>query len=790
MDRKLIIVNDTKTLSQLITHINSYTTFAYDTETTGLIPVRDKVIGFSISGKIGEAYYVPHLTWDTKAEDLVEVFSFKKIKELLNLLKGKELLMWNGSFDVRFTKGYFGVDFVDELLADVMLMKHTVEEEGFFGLKPTAIQYQKEIKLDVEKEANEEQIALKENVEKNGGSITKAKYEMYKADLDIMGVYAAADADLTLRLAHLFREKLEKEGLVDFFYDDEIMPLYKLVTIPMESNPVEMDIDLIKEYRDNILVDINKLHEEVITELLDIDHAKRWLADKANLKFPPKATGNFAQKIVKKFNLPLPLSPTGKHRVTKALINKLPESDAKQFLLGKHPNGYKTVKATELSRKMYPSLVEEDGWLIGWEQVEQDISIELWEEFNKGNKINISSKKQLAEIVFDYIGVGSVNKTPTGAPQFDDAMIQILAETGFTWASKLSDYNKLIKIKSAYMDRFLDNQIDGGYYFYYKQHGTLSGRYSSDAQQLPRPKEEGELSPLVLKYNNAIRAFFVAGKGRKFIDADYESLEPHVFAHVSGDEGLRNIFRKGHDFYSTIAIQTEKLSGMSADKKADNYLGKMNKPLRQNAKAYSLGVPYGMTPYALAKTLGVDIKVAEKLYKGYLDGFPKLKEWMEQSKLDAQYKGFVTTQTGRVRHLNKVKELHKVHGEKLLNFKYRQAMVRKRIPKLGKFEAEKLVKGLYLDYKNGINNARNVQIQGLSASIVNRAMIDIMKGFRLINLDGYVCATVHDQIIVNVLEKDLDKAMKIVQDRMTTVVKLSVDLKAPPEIADNWRDSH
>ena len=89
-----------------------------------------------------------------------------------------------------------------------------------------------------------------------------------------------------------------------------------------------------------------------------------------------------------------------------------------------------------------------------------------------------------------------------------------------------------------------------------------------------------------MKYVNIVRAFLTAGNGRKVIDADYESLEPHCFASVTGDENLREIFRKGWDFYSTVAIQTEKLEGVSADKKADNYLKKLDPVKRNKAKAY------------------------------------------------------------------------------------------------------------------------------------------------------------------------------------------------------------
>ena len=116
-----------------------------------------------------------------------------------------------------------------------------------------------------------------------------------------------------------------------------------------------------------------------------------------------------------------------------------------------------------------------------------------------------------------------------------------------------------------------------------------------------------------MKYVNIVRAFLIAGKGRKVIDSDYESLEPHCFASVTGDKKLQEIFDNGWDFYSYVAIQTENLEGVSADKKADNYLKKLDPVKRNKAKAYSLGVAYGMEAYALKMTLGVDQKTAEEL---------------------------------------------------------------------------------------------------------------------------------------------------------------------------------
>jgi DNA polymerase-1 len=156
------------------------------------------------------------------------------------------------------------------------------------------------------------------------------------------------------------------------------------------------------------------------------------------------------------------------------------------------------------------------------------------------------------------MGIKPLTQTKKGQDQFDMDMLEELSKT-YEWANNLRTYNKLLKIKSTYIDRFLDGQEDGRYYFYYKQNGTVSGRYGSDAQQLPKPKEEGEDTPLLVKYTNVVREFLIAGEGRKLIDNDYTSLEPHCFASVAGDINLQEIFNNGWDFYSTVAIRTEKL---------------------------------------------------------------------------------------------------------------------------------------------------------------------------------------------------------------------------------------
>lgn len=765
------IVRTKSEYDRMMTHIEYHDYLSFDTETTGLNVRKDKVIGYSFSGAEGIGYYLPIYFWCTMSEELQLFPHGLDYMKPLQALCRKELLMWNASYDIRITKNDLGIDLTDALIADVMLMKHTVEEEGTFKLKEVAIEKQKFLGIDVETAANEEQIKLKANVAKNGGSTTKANYEMYKADLEVMGKYAAADADLTLRLGNYYMEKLREEGLESFFFDDEVMPLYKEVTIKMEDKGIHLDMNLIEQTKKEILADINKLEKQVINELVETEEFNSWLLDTARAKYPPKKTGSFAQELLRRSGFDLPVSEkTGKYSLSKKNIDTLPESLEKLFL--------------------------QDPEMLGPEDLEKmgadNVSISLWEQ-NEGAMINISSKKQMGDFVFNYMGIKPLSTTTKGAPQFDDEMIQHLEEDyNFQWAKTLGNYNKLIKINGAYIDRFLDAQEDGIFYPSFFQHRTISGRYGSDMQQLNRPKEEGELDPIVLKYNNVIRKFFISGTNRKFVDNDYESLEPHVFAHVSGDEGIKDIFRKGYDFYSSIAIPTEGLVGFSADKKADNYLGKLDKPRRQKAKAYALGVPYGMKAYALGMSLDVDQNTAQELIDGYLNGFPSLKQWMIDSEEFVKKHGYIRIETGRIRHLPKVKELYDIHGDNLLDFKYRNKIQAKyqSIYGLSKSEAKDKVTGMYKDYKNGLNNAKNVQIQGLSASIVNRAAIAINREFNRRGIDAWVSLQIHDQLVMNVPEDAAEECKKLVQDIMENNYKLSVKLKAPAELGVNLYEAH
>ena len=194
LEKKYYTVRDSETLKLLYQHIKDSGTLAVDTDTTGLNPRKDKIIGWSVSGDEGIGFYLPTLVFDFD-KDILELQKIDgKSTETIsrNLFQmmvdqDKDLVFHNASFDVQFIKNFYGVDLSRHIWVDTGLLVHTVYEEGAFGfgnpfgLKSIAIMNQEALGLDVEKSANEEQIELKESIKKNGGSVTKESFQIYKA---------------------------------------------------------------------------------------------------------------------------------------------------------------------------------------------------------------------------------------------------------------------------------------------------------------------------------------------------------------------------------------------------------------------------------------------------------------------------------------------------------------------------------------------------------------------------------------------------------------------------------
>jgi DNA polymerase I-like protein with 3'-5' exonuclease and polymerase domains len=155
---------------------------------------------------------------------------------------------------------------------------------------------------------------------------------------------------------------------------------------------------------------------------------------------------------------------------------------------------------------------------------------------------------------------------------------------------------------------------------------------------------------------------------------------------------------------------------------------------------------------------------------------------MFDAKEQAQTLGYVKTQVGRIRHLDKVKKIFDTIGDAITDWQVRNMLTKQ-------YGKDKVTK-IYRDYVNGVNNAKNVQIQGLSASIVNRAAIAINRELKKRNIDGWVCAQIHDQIVTEIPETHAEECAKIVQECMENTTKISIALKAPAAIGKNWKDAH
>lgn len=566
-----------------------------------------------------------------------------------------------------------------------------------------------------------------------------------------------ADTDLTLRLYNLFSKELKQQELHNFFYQDEVMPLYKKVTIPMEQYGVHLDMPKLQKLAVEIKEDIAAIEQSLTTAILESPEGQEFVSRLCE-EVGTKVSGGFAQAIAEHFNLDLPKNDNGKFSITAKTLKTLKNGPGK------------TVLETKSVEWITPETVEQ---------------IQLSVLKKDGPLFNLSSKQQLGTLIFDIMGVEPLSKTEKGAPQFNEDMIEHLAEKNIvSWAKELRVYNKLVKISGSSYERFLEEQDEGVFYPYYKQHGTTSGRFSSNVQQLPRPIEGNDEDPRIIKYTNEIRALFIANPGYIFIDDDYASLEPSVFAHDAEDQPLLDIFIKGEDFYSKIAIMALNLHGVSADKKAVNFLKNLNPKARQDAKAYALGIRYGAEEGKLSQLLGIEKEEAKKIIDRYFAEAPLMQKKMEQYKDQAKKQGLVRSEFGRIRHLPVAKEIYDYFGDDILDYSKLFDLCKK-----ARMSFQE-IKDIRRTYKNLLNNALNFPIQSAATTVISRAVIAVVDEFQQKGIDGWVCGIIHDQAIYCVKEEQKEIAAEIVQRCMEQTTKLKVPLYAVPQFTYNWKDGH
>lgn len=729
--------------------LDRQTKVAYDTETrpvsldqpdTATEPRRGSIIGLSVSNGF-EGFYVVHQHLNSETKQFDNYLSKEAIAPLLNKLKTKKLVTFNGSFDVRMTRHTFKVDLARSIWSEVQLARHTADENAtpFIKLKVLGVQLFGESAGDEQKDLNESIIA-------NGG----VPGQVWLGSLDLVGKYAIQDTLLTFNANEHFLGDLKKQELTEFYFR-EPMPLYQWVTIDMEDIGVKLDVERMKAAQAEITEDLMLL-EGKIRELINphLEPFRKWYLNK-NIKV--SRSGGFAQEAAKFYGITgLLATPNGGFSFSEKSLALLDDCLFKRFIQNKE------------------RLPEADILAI------QSIMFKDKEAFN------LSSRDHWKFLMFETFGEEPLSRTPAKQePQFDDDFLESVKDK-YDFVPYLLDFNKLCKLKSTYMDRFLEEQLDGRFYARFGQHTTTTGRYSGDLQQLPRIKDENEISPLAMKYTNMIRSFFIADEGKVLVDADYSSLEVVIFADDAGDEPLLDVIRNDLDFYSQVAIDALGLTEYSADKNAPNFLKKHRPDLRQAAKVYGLGLRYGMESFKLSKTLGISDGEAKNIIHHYFSKYPKLKSRMDELKSSAKINGFVKSKAGRIRHLPQVQNLSRTWGNTFDNS----------LELWQKFnenpEKYKQMKFLSKRYWGDLRNALNYPIQSMAASIVNAASIAIAKEFSERNIDAKIIMNIHDEICCSCSEADAKTVSEIMQRNMEGTTKLSVPLRAVPQIGTRYSD--
>ncbi len=736
-----------------------------DCETNSQYERKAKLWGFAICFNDQRAFYIPWRDkegknwWSKEIEDQITIW-------LEKIAQAKKLVNHNISYDVLVLAYNLGIDLSPYIYSDTLMLKHTIDEEPPFGLKELAV-------IELGPGADKAQQILKDNVIANGGSWKKDKKDMYKADTDVLAEYAMWDVLLTCKLFKIFDKRLREQGLEKLFYDEEVMPLYKECTIEMKRAGFQVDVP----YFENLATELTELISNVEHDIFkkienDVQPLIQQILDK---EVPVKNTGNFPKALADYIGAPLPVrKKKDKETGEETLVPTL------------------AAKAIDAQREQNPEYAEFYDWVAGKSQTlnVEPMALAMAQrqmffnsEKNKESKyiFNLGSNDHLGYYFFKIKKYAPLSKTAKGKDQVNATFIESIKEKyNDEIAGKLIEMKKLDKLLSTYVNGILERQHEGSIYASFLQFGTTSGRYSCTSpnlQNLPRIKdEESGMSELVLKYVNAIKRGFIAGEGYKLVNADYSQLEPVCFAHMSGSEGLRDVFRLGKDLYSQVAIDVNKLQDKYvADKKAPNFLKKHRPELRQLWKIPTLGIVYGMEEARLVQSIpGIDYKEARKIIDGYLGTYPDLKGYMFSCNASAKKYGYVKTDFGRIRHLPEAKQLFDKYGNDLLDFRWARAK---------NLQAERRL------FKNCLNNAKNFPIQGLAAHIVNRSAIQVNRRFKAAGIDGCIIANVHDELTCRVRADQAEAAAKILQDCMENTIKISIPLVAVPIIGDNWAEA-
>lgn len=354
-----------------------------------------------------------------------------------------------------------------------------------------------------------------------------------------------------------------------------------------------------------------------------------------------------------------------------------------------------------------------------------------------GRPFNLNSPKQLAEILFTELKHPILKKTPKGAPSTAEAILEELA-LDFPLPKLIIEHRSLAKLRNTYTDKLplLIEPTTGRVHTSYHQAVTATGRLSSsdpNLQNIPIRSEDGR----------RIRQAFIAEAGYLLVAADYSQIELRIMAHLSGDEGLLKAFAEGKDIHRATAAE---VFGLQLDQVTHDQ--------RRSAKAINFGLIYGMSAYGLSRQLHIDPGQAKLYIEKYFERYPGVRRYMDETRLLAAEQGYVETLAGRRLYLPEINSR---------NFNQRQGAER---------------------------TAINAPMQGTAADIMKAAMLAVDQWLVESKLDARIIMQVHDELVFEVKEDQVDELIAGVTPCMEKAATLDIPLVVEAASGKNWDEAH
>lgn len=352
-----------------------------------------------------------------------------------------------------------------------------------------------------------------------------------------------------------------------------------------------------------------------------------------------------------------------------------------------------------------------------------------------GVDFNISSPKQLGEVLFDRLHLPHGKKTKTGYSTAADVLESLAPE--YTIVANVLEYRTLTKLKSTYGEGLVAFiKPDGRIHGEFNQTVTATGRISSSQPNLQN-------IPIRMEIGRQIRKVFVPKDGCVFLDADYSQIELRVLAHMSGDEKLIDAYRSAEDIHTMTASQVFHVP-----------VDMVTPEMRRNAKAVNFGIIYGISSFGLSNDLSISVSEAKQYIDSYFHTYPKIKTFLDNLVQSAKDKGYSETILGRKRPIPDLSSK---------NFRLRSF---------------------------GERVAMNAPIQGTAADIMKIAMIRVFNELYSRNLKSRLILQVHDELLIETYKDEVDEVKSILEEAMTKAVKLKVPLMIETGEGNNWLNAH